>query len=346
MKSVGKRQNKLKVPLTKQRYKTGCNSTGLALNISVGHNDDLLSVATAHARDADALCLDVAAIIFPSATLSPSEATISAVSVKLLQIIRDIETRIAGDAREPKTWPLLVRSGFLRETALVDYAMARVAEDRLDARLGMHQRVFVNDLLDHADSGIVDAAQILLAADSLHLRAQGRTYLSLPPELLYKSCWRVVAALEVSQGDRSDEVIKAAHDLIALYDEARTAPSAARKIVHFLGDDMRGDLLDPQKCGVHLFVAQLSAALNLEHDHILRIMDFESAFAFMIMLAAVALPKPDALKILLDLRGPMLTPREAAVFETSYAGIGTQAALNTVASWSASRLSLLTFGLK
>lgn len=316
------------------------------MNISLGHNDDLLSVATAHARDADALCLDVAAVIFPSATLSPSEATISAVSVKLLQIIRDIEVRIAGETREPKTWPLLVRSGFLRDTALVDYAMARVAEVRLDARLAPGQLIFVNELLDHRDTGIMEAAQILLAADSLHLRTQGRTYLNLPPELLHKSCWRVVAALEVSQGERSDDVIKAAHDLIAVYDEARTAPAAARKIVHFLGEELRSDLLDPQKCGVHLFVAQLSAELNLEHDHILRIMDFESAFAFMIMLAAVGVPKSDALQILLDMRGQMLTPREAAVFETKYAGIGTQAGLDTVASWSASRLSLLTFGLK
>lgn len=316
------------------------------MNKPLGHNDDLLSIATAHARDADALCLDVAAVIFPSATLSPSEATISAVSVKLLQIIRDIEIRLAGKTRDPKTWPLLVRSGFLRETALVDFAMARVSEEKLDARLGTGQPAFVNALLDHPDFAIAEAAQILLAADSLHLRAQGQTYLNLPPELLHKSCWRVVAALEVSEGERSEDVNKAAHALIAEYDEARTAPAAARKIVHFLDDEMRSDLLDPHTCGVHLFAAQLSAKLNLEHDHILRIMDFESAFAFMIMLAAVGISKPDALRILLDLRSQMLTPREAAVFETSYAGIGQQAALDTVAGWSASRLSLLTFGLK
>ena len=316
------------------------------MNIPLGHNDDLLSVATAHARDADALCLDVASIIFPSATLSPSEAMISAVSVKLLQLVRDIEVRLAGAAREPKTWPLLVRSGFLRETALVDYAMARVAEDRLIACLGTGQPAFVNRLLDYPDNSVADAAQSLLAADSLHLRAQGVTFLNLPPELLHKTCWRVVAALEVSQGERSDDVTKAAHKLIALYDEARTAPAAARKIVHFIDDDKRSDLLDPQICGVHLFVAQLSTELNLEHDHILRIIDFESAFAFMILLAAVGTSKPQALRILLELRSQILTPREAAAFEASYDVINMQAAVDTVASWSASRLSLLTFGLK
>ncbi len=316
------------------------------MNLPLGHNEDLLSVATAHARDADALCLDVASIIFPSATHSPSEATISAVSVKLLQIVRDIEVRLAGDAREPKTWPLLVRSGFLRETALVDFAMARVAEDRLGTRLGVGQPAFVTGLLDNADENVRGAARILLAADSLHLRAQGHAFLNLPPELLHKCCWRVVAALEVSQGERSEEVGKAAQELIASYDEAHTAQAAARKIVHFLGDAALSDFLDPHKCGVHLFVAQLSAELNLQHDHILRIMDFESAFGFMVMLSAIGLPKSDALRILLDLRSQMLTPREAAVFETSYAGLNPQAALEAVASWSASRLSLLTFGLK
>lgn len=316
------------------------------MNLSPGHHEDLLSVATAHARDVDALCLDVAAIIFPSATLSPSEATISAVSVKLLQLVRDIEVKLAGDTREPRTWPLLVRSGFLRETALVDFAMARVAEDRINERLGPGQPAFVSGLLDHPDKNVANAAQMLLAADSLHLRAEGRTFLNLPPELLHKSCWRVVAALEVSQGERSEEVIQAAHALIVSYNEARTAPAAARKIVHFLQDQTRGDLLDPAICGVHLFVAQLSAALSLEHDHILRIIDFESALAFIIVMAAVGISKAAALQILLGLRSQMLSPREAAIFEASYASISKQEALNTVTSWSASRLSLLTFGLK
>ena len=82
------------------------------LSLSFDPHEDLLSIATAHARDVDALCLGAAAIIFPSATLSPSEAMISAVSVKLLQLVRDIEVKLAGNAREPNSWPLLVRSGF------------------------------------------------------------------------------------------------------------------------------------------------------------------------------------------------------------------------------------------
>jgi hypothetical protein len=36
--------------------------------------DDLLSIACAHARDADAMCQDVAPIIFPSAGVSKDDA--------------------------------------------------------------------------------------------------------------------------------------------------------------------------------------------------------------------------------------------------------------------------------
>jgi hypothetical protein len=75
-------------------------------------------------------------------------------------------------------------------------------------------------------------------------------------------------------------------------------------------------------------------------------MDFESAVAFMTLIAAVGIPKASALPILLNIRCHMLTPREAAIFEADYENISRQDALNTVASWSASRLSLLTFGLK
>ena len=100
----------------------------------LGPQDDLLSIARVHARDVDALCQDVASIIFPSAVHTPSEATISAVSVKLLQIVRDIEARLQEATPKSVSGPLLARSGFLRETEIADFALARVAEDNLMAR--------------------------------------------------------------------------------------------------------------------------------------------------------------------------------------------------------------------
>jgi hypothetical protein len=295
----------------------------------LGPQDDLLSIACAHARDVDALCQDVASTILPSAIHTPSEATISAVSVKLLQIVRDIEARLQGAAQESITGPLLARSGFLRETDIVDFALARVAEDNLTARLGGGFSQLAVDLLDHTDKCVKEAAQALLAADSLQLRSQGRSFLTLPPELLYKVCWRIV---------------NSARALIASYDEARTAPASARKIVHFLGAEDRDSLSNPHHAGIHLFVAHLSADLNIGHDHILRLIDFESAFPMMVMLAASGAPKGAALKTMIDLRAQILSPREAALFEAEYLHFIPEMAREQLSNWSAARALSLSFG--
>lgn len=304
--------------------------------------DDLLSIACAHARDVDALCYDVASIIFPSAVHTPSEATISAVSVKLLQIVRDIEARLHGATLESMCGPLLARSGFLRESEIVDFALARVAEDNLMARLGGGFSQLAVELLNHANAHVTDAAQALLAADSVH--SQGRSFLTLPPELLHKMCWRIVAALELLSGRRSDKIIHNARALIASYDEARTAPASARKIVHFLSGEDRSSLSRPHYAGIHLFVAHLSTDLNIGHDHILRLIDFESAFPMMVMLAAAGLPKHVALQTMVDLRSQTLSTREATLFEADYAHFIPEMARQQLSDWSSARSLFLSSG--
>lgn len=311
-------------------------------------NEDLLSIAALHARDVDALCTDVAAIIFPTAMHPPTDATIGAVSSKLLQVVSEIECKLTGATLEsgmlPATWPLLAQSGFLREADLVDFMLARVSEDRLDDRLSPTKFDLTVELLDHSDGNVADAAQLLLAADSLYRRSRGSSHLILRPELLHKLCWRIVAAIEVSHGGRSTEIITAARQIIHSYDEAYTAASAARKIVHFIGDSHRAELLDPEKCGLHLFVATIAVELNLDHDHVLRLLDCGSSAPLALMLAAVGLPKQDASARLLLLRGKALTSREAAIFDKSYDLVERDAAVAEIGAWSLSRSSYLTFG--
>jgi hypothetical protein len=309
----------------------------------LGPQDDLLSIACADARDVDALCQDVASIIFPSAVHTPSEATIGAVSVKLLQIVRDIEARLHGATPESTCGPLLAQSGFLRKTDIVDFALARVAEENVMARLGGGFSQLAVALLDHADRNVIEAAQALLAADSLQVRSQGRSYLTLPPEILHKMCWRIVAALELLSGSRSDKIINNARALIASYDEAQTASASARKIVHFLSDEDRTPLSNPHYAGIHLFVAHLSAELNIGHDHILRLIDFESAFPMMVMLAAAGLPKHAALQTMIDLRS-QLSAREAALFEAEYTHFIPEMARQQLSDWSFARSLFLSFG--
>jgi hypothetical protein len=313
-----------------------------------GQNDDLLSVAATHASDINALCADVAAIIFPTAINPPTDAVIAAVSTKLVQLVSEIESKLLTRPIEPNsapvTWTLLYRSGFLREADLVDFVLARVSEDRLEARLDATKATLPERLLDHADGNVADSAQILLAADSLHRRSRANSYLALPPELFHKLCWRIVAALEVSQGQRSPEVIAAARNLIANYDEGQTIVSAARKVVHFIGNDHHAELLDPEQSGLHLFIAKISAEVNLDHDHILRLIDSRSLAPLAAMLSALGISKEDASNCLMLLSGQRLTVREAAIFDNSYSLIEHEAVAAEIAAWSISRSNYLALG--
>lgn len=321
---------------------------GYAVDDLVAQQDDLLSIAALHVRDVDAICTDVAATIFPSAIQPASDAVISAVSTKLLQLVSDVEAKITRTeikfGTRPSTWQLLAQSGFLREADLVDFALARVCEDRLEAMLPPSTTTFIVDLLDHPDGGLAEAAQLLLAADSLHRRTMGGTYSTLPPELLHKLCWRIVAALEVTHGSRSAEVIDEARKVLAAYDERQTAKSAARKIVHLIDETSSSDLLDPAKSGLHLFVAKLASETGLEHDHILRLIDCGSIAPLAVILASIGVLKPDASTILVLLRGSNLTPKEVGVFNEKYALLDKKSATDQIASWSVLRSNYLAFG--
>jgi hypothetical protein len=323
-------------------------SMELPLDQHTGQNEDLLSVGALYARDTHALCNDVAAVIFPTSITMPTDAIISAVTSKLVQLVTDIEHRLQGQgndrAQQPSTWPLLAQSGFLREADLVDFILARVAEDRLEVRLNTTMASVPAQLLDHADGNVAEAAQILMAADSLHRRSRGNSYLALPAELLHKLCWRVVAALEVFHGSRSPEIIAAAREIIAGYDEGQRTAAAARKIVHFVEQSYQDTLLTPKMAGLHLYVAALSAALNIEHDHALRLIDAGSSAPYAVMLAALAVPKEQAIALIVLLRGEALTPREAGIFDHGYTALNQQTALTAISTWSTARAQFLAFG--
>lgn len=318
------------------------------MNPILGQNEDLLAVGALHAHDTHALCNDVAAVIFPTAITAPTEATISAVTSKMVQLVTDIERRLQGQGQATQqlaaTWPLLAQSGFLREADLVDFILARVAEDRLEARLETANATLTSQLLDHSDGNVADAAQILLASDSLHRHSRGSAYLALPAELLHKLCWRVVAALEILHGIRSPTIVLAARDIIASYDEAQTIASAAQKVAHFIGQTEQDKLLEPEIAGLHLYVAALSGRLNLDHDHILRLIDAGSAAPFAVILRAIATPKDKAMSSIVLLRSAGLTRREVGIFDNGYDALDSHAAAAELAEWAFARSQFLAFG--
>lgn len=306
----------------------------------------LLKVAADHARDIHALCTDVAAVIFPSALVPPTEATINAVSAKLLQIVSDIESAILPEdaSKPPLTWQILAQSGFLREPDLIDFILARVAEDRLGAMIDNADGNLSTSLLDHADGNIADAAQTLLAAESLHRHALGNSHLTLSPELLHKLCWRVAAAVEVVRGVRQPAVFDAVRAIIAGYSEANRAQAAARKIQHFSLKAERLAFLNPLVAGVHLHVAALSAALDLEQDHVVRLISAGSCAPYAIMLAATGVSKSEALEAIYLFRKESLTPREAGIIDAGYDSLNRSDALVEIGKWASARTNFLAFG--
>ncbi len=308
----------------------------------------LLSVGAENARDIHALCNDVAAMVFPSAIYPATEATISAVTAKLVAIVSDIENRVESDDgaaadNMPATWSLLARSGFLREPDLIDFVLARVAEDRLESQIGGSASQLAATLLNHDDANVAQAAQNLLAADSLHRRTRGQSYLALRPELLHQLCWRVVAASEVGNGERDPSVVARARALLSGYDEGQTAQAAAHKLTHFVAQEYREELSDPEGASLHLYVANLATILHIDHDHVLRLIDSRSSAPLAIMLRAVGCEPEKAMSIIYLFNGFSLTPRDIDMFDRDYAALAQDIAQAEVRRWGYARTQYLAF---
>ncbi len=312
------------------------------------NNNDLLTAAASHARDVHALCNDVAAVIFPSAITPPTEATISAVTGKLVALVSDIEAVLRKNSQIPPSglpgsWPLLAQSGFLREPDLIDYMLARAAEDRLEARLSSTSQTLPAQLLDHADPNVAEAAQALLAADSLHRRAKGFSYNALRPELLHQLCWRLAAAIEVADGARDASIVANARSLLAEYDEGATAQVAASKLVHFLGRERDKDLGDPEAAGLQLYVAHLAYMLAIDQDHVLNLIGSGSAAPLAIMLRAAGNDAAQAMAVIYLFNGFSLRPRDIGLFEQGFEQLDVNDAKAEVIRWSNERGQYLMF---
>lgn len=319
---------------------------GIPLDHGVDHNDQLLKVAAEDARDINAVCADVATVIFPLAMMPPSEAMIAAVSTRLRQIILDIESAILPTdiVASLATWPVLARSGFLREPDLIDFILARVAEDTLEAVVKNGDATLLPLLLDHPNDNIAEAAQTLLAAESLHRHAAGNSHSGLSAELFHRLCWRVAAAHEIIQGSRQPSVIAAVRTAIAQYSEAKRAQSAAAKIVHFCAPAERSKFLSLATAGVHLHVAVLSAMLELDQDHVVRLIAAGSSGPYAVMLAAAGVSKINAIEAIYLVRGGSLTAREAGIFDAGYESLDPRNAGAEIAKWVSIRTQYLAFG--
>jgi hypothetical protein len=309
-------------------------------------HDDLLATAAYHARDAQAQCVDVAAMMFPTGHKIPSDALLYGVSQKLSDMLSGIERALHGDVLNAgiskDCRDLLMRSGFLREPALVDFLLARHAEEHLSVQIAARGQVAKVDqlpaqLLGNADAEIARAAQVILAADSLRQRQTTKLHMEMSPEMLHQIVWRVVAALQVVGGARDQHIVEAAQELLASQDEALTARVAARKLVYLVADKYADALQSPETGGLDLYIAALSAKSGLDHDHILRLITGHSSAPFATILRACNTPSEEAMAAICLFNGFNLTPHDVSSFYAGYDSLDRDYTRQVIEGWAIDR---------
>ena len=127
------RRIKLKAKLTPKAYVSGINLTEKReTNLGIANPEDAVTLATGQVVATHALRDDLMAVLFPRGGELPSELLQSRVKLKLQALTSGIERALLPRGPEQlQSWSLLSESGLLREPALIDFALSRIAEDKL-----------------------------------------------------------------------------------------------------------------------------------------------------------------------------------------------------------------------
>ncbi|MFM2410483.1 MAG: hypothetical protein RL481_1311 [Pseudomonadota bacterium] len=275
--------------------------------MGVDNPQDSAAHADADVRAAEALRDDLLAVLFPRCGALPSEYVQSAVRLKIQMVVQGIERQLTNRDGPPQSWDALSASGLLREPSLVEFALARLAEEKLKFNLeagGATQALSQLPvlLLGHENPRIAVMARQLLSADR-STASMGELYRRLPNSDLHLLCWRVVAAVHDVEGCDVDAVTSKATELLAGHNGDSDPVQLARKLVFFLGPDHRATLIDPRKAGLHLFIAAMAQEYRLESDLLYRLIAGDSPFALLLLLRGQGLPVEQLPSLLVALRG-------------------------------------------
>jgi hypothetical protein len=238
------------------------------------HPPDFLEMANGQVRAAHALRDDLLAVLFPHGDVPPSELLQTRVKLKLLALVDGIERQLLGQSGEQRSWEMLARSGLLREKALVHFALARIAEERILRSMQVAGATTLAQLparlLQSDNPNIAEMAGKLLQAEAKS--SDDMLYLRLNAEMLHLLVWRVVAVLQQSALVDNQALTENAKAMLAAHDPDVDQSSAARKLAFFLGPDYREELLQPEKAGLSLFVAGLSQSSAMDSDLVYRLL--------------------------------------------------------------------------
>jgi hypothetical protein len=275
--------------------------------LGIANPEDILEIADGEVRAAAALRDDLLAALFPYGERPPSELLQTRVKLKLQALVTAIQVELGVQDAEGRSWDVLARSGLLREPALIDFALARMAEEQLQRQLSAigHASPLAQlpvTLLAHENARIAEMAKKLLQAEQL---ASDERYLfkRMAPEQLHLLCWRIVAALQNQTPDEQPELLEKAKALLSAHSVEDDPAMVARKLAFFLGSDWQSQLADPGMAGLHLLMAMLSQTLLLPTDQLIRLIAEGGIEPALLIFKAASMTMDQAASTLSALRG-------------------------------------------
>lgn len=286
------------------------------------------------------LCDDLAQLLFPRVQHAPSEATQASVRLVLQMLVLGIESGLGveQDDAVPRSWDILCRSGLLREPALLEFALARIAEERIsrrvnDGRPEIFGQIAV-EMLESKDAILAQSARNLLVAENgLEIRTPERLIRQMPADLLHLLLWRVVAVFQSGSIGQARSFVDAGNGLLSGHDESMTLNAAAAKLVYFLPDDVRAGLNDPARSGLSLYVSGLAQEFRLSHDRILRFIDEDAVSPFLVLLRARGSDAATAMSIAQYLRGHRADDYLLPQLLAQYEALDTETARSAILRW-------------
>jgi hypothetical protein len=276
--------------------------------LDINNADDYLEAATSQVRAAFALRDDLLAVLFPRGETAPSELLQTQVKLKVLALVNSIERRLLGTADSTThSWDMLAKAGLLREVSLIQFALARIAEDQITRNIqaagdAMILSQLPTRLLAHDNEHLAEMARKLINAEQRVRQSDAQLYHGLDSENLHLLAWRVVAALQQHSRDK-EKLVNKANALLSEHDGTQNPFAIARKLVFFLGSEHNKSLIDPRKAGLSLFVAALAQNYGLDSDLLLRLIGETSAGPLLLMLKGNGVAVEQLPAILSVLRG-------------------------------------------
>ena len=306
--------------------------------MGIANPEDAVTLATGQVVATHALRDDLMAVLFPRGGELPSEFLQSRARLKLQALTSGIERALLPNGTERlQSWNLLSESGLLREPVLIDFALSRIAEDKLlqNIKIATGSSILGQlpvALLGHDNERLSEMARRVLHAEQMSVSDDSQLFQRLDSETLHLLCWRVVAVLIESKTAENEPLSKAVQTLLSTQDADLNPAAIARKLVFFLGQEYRNELADPRKSGLHLFVASLDQDYSLGSDFLLRLIGGEHIAPLLLLLKGQSLSVDKAMEIVQALRGN-IPESNMPDWQSVYAALDPVESRAAIASW-------------